>query len=130
MAQTVGAQIEFQNYSRSEQDPAPPVGSWDLYGSCIWLNGTPIAAPTYANAGVSITNKEVTLKDENFAARKPIPVSLKRGWNLVFLKLPYINAAYRLDKWMFTFVLTDLEGVAAVDGLIYSPDRKKKMSFE
>ena len=130
VAQTVGAQIEFQNYSRSEQDPAPPAGSWDLYGSCIWLNGAPIAAPAYANTGVSITSKEVTLKNENFAARKPIPVSLKRGWNLVFLKLPFINASYRLDKWMFTFVLTDLEGVAAVDGLIYSPDRKKKMSFE
>lgn len=122
-AQTVGAQIEFQNYSRSEQDPAPAAGKWDLYGSNIWLNGTPIAAPTYENTGVSISSKEVTLKNENFAARKPIAVQLKKGWNKVFLKLPYVNAGYRLDKWMFTFVLTDLEGIAAVDGLIYSPNQ-------
>jgi hypothetical protein len=121
--QTVGAQIEFQNYSRSEQDPVPTAGNWDLYGSNIWLNGTPIAAPSYQNTGVSISNKEVTLKNENFAARRPIAVQLKKGWNKVFLKLPYVNAGYRLDKWMFTFVLTDLDGVAAVDGIIYSPDQ-------
>ena len=122
-AQTVGAQIEFQNYSRSEQDPVPAAGNWDLYGSNIWLNGTPIAAPSYQNTGVSISSKEVTLKNENFAARRPIAVQLKKGWNKVFLKLPYVNAGYRLDKWMFTFVLTDLDGVAAVDGLIYSPNQ-------
>ena len=122
-AQTVGAQIEFQNYSRSEQDPVPAAGNWDLYGSNIWLNGSPIAAPSYQNTGVSISSKEVTLKNENFAARRPIAVQLKKGWNKVFLKLPYVNAGYRLDKWMFTFVLTDLDGVAAVDGLIYSPNQ-------
>lgn len=120
--QVVGATIEFQNYSRSEQDPAPSPGQWDLYGSNIWLNDMPIAAPEYKNTGVSIANREVTLKDENFAARKPIPVELKKGWNKVFLKLPYVNAGYRLDKWMFTFVLTDLDGVNAVDGLVYSPE--------
>ena len=121
--QEAGAQIEFQNYSRSEQDPAPGRGNWDLYGSKIWLNGKEIAAPEYENTGVSISSKEVTLKNENFAARKPIKVTLKKGWNKVFLKLPYINAGYRLDKWMFTFVLTDTEGKNAVDGLIYSPNQ-------
>ena len=120
--QEVGAQIEFQNYSRSEQDPVPSAGNWDLYGSKIWLNGTEIAAPTYKNAGKSI-NREVDLLDENFPARTPIKVTLKQGWNKVFLKLPYINAGYRLDKWMFTCVFTDLEGVNAVDGLIYSPNQ-------
>ena len=122
-AQTVGAQIEFQNYSRSEQDPAPASGNWDLMGSKIWLNGKEIPAPKYKNTGVSISNKEVTQKDENFPARQPIAVNLEKGWNLVFLKLPYINAATRLDKWMFTCVFTDLDGFAAVDGLIYSPNK-------
>ena len=121
--QQVGAQIEFQNYSRSEQDPAPSAGKWDLYDSKIWLNGEEIAAPSYENSGVSISSKEVTLKNENFSARKPIKVTLNKGWNKVFLKLPYINAGYRLDKWMFTFVLTDTEGVNAVEGLIYSPNQ-------
>ena len=124
--QTVGAQIEFQNYSRSEQDPAPSSGNWDLYGSKIWINGAEIEAPTYGNTDVRIANKEVTLKNENFSARKPIPVMLNKGWNKVFLKLPYINAGYRLDKWMFTCVFTDLEGKTAVEGLVYSPDKQLK----
>ena len=124
--QTVGAVIELQNYSRSEQDPAPEAGEWDLYGSKLWLNGVPITAPEYRNTGVNINSREVTLKDENFAARRPIPVQLKRGWNKVFIKLPYVNAGYRLDKWMFTFVLTDVEGESAVEGLVYSPDKQLK----
>ena len=124
--QEVGAVIEFQNYSRSEQDPAPTAGNWDLYGSRIWINGEEIEAPDYENAGVAISNKEVELKNENFPARKPIAVTLDKGWNKVFLKLPYVNAGYRLDKWMFTFVLTDLEGRNAVEGLLYSPDKEGK----
>ncbi|MBO5677532.1 MAG: family 20 glycosylhydrolase [Bacteroidaceae bacterium] len=122
-AQTVGAQIEFQNYSRSEQDGAAPAGKWDHFGSKIWVNGEEIAAPTWDNTGVSVNNKEVMLKNENFPGRKPIQVTLKQGWNKVFLKLPYFNKGYRLKKWMFTCVFTDLEGVNAVDGLIYSPNQ-------
>ena len=121
--QTVGAQIEFQNYSRSEQDGAAPNGQWDHFGSRVWLNGEEIPAPVYENTGVGISSKEVMLKNENFPAREPIEVTLKQGWNKVFLKLPYMNTGYRLKKWMFTFVLTDLEGKNAVDGLIYSPNQ-------
>ena len=122
-AQTVGAQIEFQNYSRSEQDAAAPAGKWDQFGSKIWVNGEEIAAPTWDNTGVSVNNKEVMLKNENFPGRKPIQVTLKQGWNKVFLKLPYFNKGYRLKKWMFTCVFTDLEGINAVEGLIYSPNQ-------
>ena len=56
-AQTVGAQIEFQNYSRSEQDPAPAAGQWDVMGSRIWINNVEVPAPNYQNTGVSINNK-------------------------------------------------------------------------
>ena len=121
--QKVGAQIEFQNYSRSEQDGAAPAGKWDHFGSKIWINGEEIAAPTWDNTGVSISSKEVELKNENFPGRKPIEVTLKQGWNKVFMKLPYFNKGYRLKKWMFTCVFTDTEGVNAVDGLIYSPNQ-------
>ena len=128
--QKVGAQIEFQNYSRSEQDGAAPAGKWDHFGSKIWINGEEIAAPTWDNTGVSISSKEVELKNENFPGRKPIEVTLKQGWNKVFLKLPYMNKGYRLKKWMFTCVFTDLEGVNAVEGLIYSPNQCKDEATE
>ena len=122
-AQTVGAQIEFQNYGRSEKDTAPDAGKWDRKGSRIWLNDTEILPPTWNNTGVGINN-EVDLKNENFTARKPLQVTLKEGWNKVFIKLPYVGASgVRLNKWMFTFVLTDLEGKNAVDGLVYSPNK-------
>ena len=122
-AQTVGAQIEFQNYGRSEKDTAPDAGKWDRKGSRIWLNDTEILPPTWGNTGVSINN-EVDLKNENFTARKPMQVTLKEGWNKVFIKLPYVGASgVRLNKWMFTFVLTDLDGKDAVEGLIYSPNK-------
>ncbi len=121
--QTVGAQIEFQNYGRSEKDTAPDKGKWDRKGSKIWINGKEILPPTWDNTGININN-EVYLRNENFTARKPIEVKLDKGWNKVFLKLPYVAAGgVRLNKWMFTFVLTDLEGKNAVDGLIYSPNK-------
>lgn len=121
--QTAGALIEFQNYGRSEKDKAPDLGKWDRKGSDIMLNDARIEPPVWTNAGKSIDN-ETPLGNENFAARKPIPVTLRQGWNKVLVKLPYGPAdGVRLNKWMFTFVLTDTEGKNALDGLIYSPDR-------
>ena len=119
--QTAGALIEFQNYSRSENDKAPDAGNWDRKGSRIWVNGTEVAPPTWTNSGVGI-NSEVDLGNENFPARNPISISLHAGWNKVLLKLPYVNASnIRLNKWMFTFVLTDPTGRHALDGITYSP---------
>lgn len=121
VAQKAGALIEFQNYGRSENDKAPDNGQWDRKGSRIWLNDVEIKAPTWTNAGKSISS-EVPLGNENFTARKPVEVQLEQGWNKVFLKLPYVSASgVRLNKWMFTFVLTDTEGLNALDGLVYSP---------
>ncbi len=118
-----GALIEFQNYSRSENDQAPDKGSWDRKGSRIWLNDEELKAPSWQNAGKSI-NSETDLLDENFAARAPYPVTLRKGWNKVMIKLPYVSApGVRLNKWLFTFVVTDKEGKNALDGLIYSPSK-------
>lgn len=123
-AQTAGALIEFQNYGRSERDAAPPVGSWDWKGSAVWLNGLPIAPPTWTNKGDEEGEWEALLLNENFPARQPSQVHLQKGWNLVFLKLPYVNTEHvRLNKWQFTFVLTDPSGRNALDGLIYSPTK-------
>ena len=129
-AQTVGAQIEFQNYGRSEKDAAPDNGNWDRKGSNIWINGERVTPPTWVNAGKSINN-EVDLQNENFTAREPIAVTLKEGWNKVFIKLPYVSASgVRLNKWMFTCVFTDAEGKNAVEGLIYSPNQCKDEATE
>lgn len=121
VAQTAGALIEFQNYSRSENDKAPDAGKWDRKGSRIWVNGTEVAPPTWANSGKSISS-EVDLQNENFTARAPMPINLQAGWNKIFIKLPYVSASnIRLNKWMFTFVLTDTEGRNALEGITYSP---------
>jgi hypothetical protein len=124
IAQTVGAQIEFQNCGRSERDTAPDNGTWDRKGSRIWLNGEEIEPPTWTNAGKSVTTEDA-MGNENFPARSPIAVELKQGWNEVFIKLPYVTPSgyVRLNKWLYTFVLTDLEGKNAIDGLIYSPSK-------
>ncbi len=121
--QTAGALIEFQNYGRSENDLAPDNGKWDRKGSRIWLNDEEIIAPNWTNAGKSI-NSEVDLGNENFTARKPVPVNLRKGWNKVFIKLPYVSApGVRLNKWMWTFVITDSEGKDAMEVLVYSPSK-------
>lgn len=122
-AQTAGALIEFQNYGRSENDAAPENGQWDKKGSRIWLNDIEIMGPIWTNAGKTI-DSEVDLGNENFTARPPVRVQLNKGWNKVFMKLPYVDVRdVRLNKWMFTFALTDAEGKNALDGLSYSPAR-------
>ncbi len=119
-AREAGALIEFQNYGRSENDKAPDAGKWDRKGSRIWLNDEELVPPTWKNSGKSI-NSEVDLQNENFAAREPLRVSLRAGWNKVFVKLPYVAAdGVRLNKWLFTFVLTTPDGKRALDDLVYS----------
>ena len=123
-AQRCGALIEFQNYGRSENDTAPEDGKWDRKGSRIWLNDEELLPPKWGNSRVRI-NAETDLKNENLTARPPLPVHLRKGWNKVLLLLPYVPApGVRLNKWMFTFVLTDQEGRNALEGIVYDPDRK------
>lgn len=121
--QTAGALIEFQNYGRSENDLAPDLGQWDRKGSRIWFNDKELLPPKWLNSGRYI-NSETDLLNENLSVRPPLPVQLQKGWNKVLLHLPYQPApGVRLNKWMFTFVLTDLDGRNALPDIIYSPDR-------
>ena len=122
--QNVGALIEFQNYSRSEQDKAPEYGKWDRKGSRIWLNDVEILPPVWLHHGERINN-ETALQDENFTGRKPVELHLNQGWNKVFMILPNQKAdGIRLNKWMFTFVLTDKYGDQALPGIVYDPFMK------
>mgnify|MGYP000867802907 FL=1 len=125
--QEVGAWIEFQNYGRSEMDLAPPQGQWDYKGSRVWLNDEEILPPVWTATHKEKSN-EVLLGNENCVGREPTKVHLQKGWNKVFMKLPvgkFRLPEVRLVKWMFTFVFVTPDGEKAVDGLIYSPDKKR-----
>ncbi|MCF0183107.1 MAG: family 20 glycosylhydrolase [Bacteroidaceae bacterium] len=116
------ALIEFQNYERSWHDSAPAANQWDKKQSRLWVNDEELVAPAWQQAGQT-TTFETLLTDENFTGRAPYPVHLKAGWNKVFVKLPYVNVSdIRLNRWMWTFVLTTPDGRDALDGVRYSPD--------
>lgn len=127
--QQVGMWIEFQNYGRSEMDLPPLAGKWDYRESRIWLNDREILPPVWRTTHRSKSN-ETALGNENCAVREPVPVTLHQGWNKVFLKLPVGKFAIpevRLVKWMFTAVFVTADGSRAVEGLIYSPEKLKKI---
>lgn len=124
--QTVGLWGEFQNYSRSEPDLPPLPGKWDHKGSRIWINGREVAPPVWT-ATHGVKNNETPLGNENCVARPPLSVQLSKGWNKVLLKLPvgrFTTPEVGLVKWMFTCVFVTPGGEKAVDGLVYSPERK------
>ncbi|MDO5607147.1 MAG: family 20 glycosylhydrolase [Capnocytophaga sp.] len=126
--QTVGLWAETQNYSRSEKDLPPPQGAWDYRQSAFYLNGKAIEPPVWTASHTEKSN-ETPLGNENFTAREPIPVTLEKGWNKVLVKLPvgkFTTPEVRLVKWMFTFAFVTPDGKNRPDGLIYSPDKKKK----
>ena len=121
-SQHAGAFIEFHNYGRSERDLAPDSGRWDRMGSRIWLNDEELPPPVWLGAGRAVTLED-DLQNENFTARPPYTIRLRRGWNKVCILLPYNHpAGIRKPKWMFTFVVTDTEGRHALEGLRYDPD--------
>lgn len=125
--QEVGLWASTQDYSRSEPDLAPPHEQWDYRESKMFINDREISPPIWENTHTEKSN-EITLKNENFQARLPIPVQLNKGWNKVLLKLPigsFSTPWVRLQKWSFTFVFVTPDGKNRPEGLIYNPDRKK-----
>ncbi|GCB34574.1 family 20 glycosylhydrolase [Bacteroides faecalis] len=124
--QIVGLWAEFQNYGRSENDLPPLQGKWDYKESRIWINDQEIVPPVWT-AIHRKKSSEIALGNENCVVRPPLQVHLNKGWNKVFLKLPvgkFTIDEVRLVKWMFTTVFVTLDGEKAVEGLIYSPERK------
>lgn len=124
--QEVGLWAETQNYSRSEMDLPPKQGTWDYRGSCLWINDTEVSSPVWT-ASHTVKSNEIALGNENCVARPPLKIKLKKGWNKVLWKLPigkFRSHEVRLVKWMFTTVFVTPDGRQAVEGLIYSPDKK------
>ena len=115
--QQVGFLFETQNYSRSEKDLPPPPGAWDHRESRIWVNGKTIIPPVWINTH-TIPTLTSALGNENACSRPPIPITLKKGWNQLFIKLPigaFTTREVRLVKWMFTAALVNLDGTEAAD---------------
>jgi hypothetical protein len=126
--QEAGLHLRFQNYSRSEKDIPPPQGKWDYKESRVWLNDNEIGPPHWENQHKERTS-EISLRNENWEGKNPIPISLKKGWNKLLLKMPvgeFTSEEVRLVKWMFNAVIVTPDGKEALDGIIYSPDKKKK----
>ncbi|MDD6891178.1 MAG: family 20 glycosylhydrolase [Bacteroidales bacterium] len=124
--QNAGLLLEFQNYSRSESDLPPRPGTWDYKGSRAWLNGTELLPPVWENTHTERTN-ELPLRNENCTSRPPLSVTLEKGWNRLFLKLPvgrFRQPETRLVKWMFTAVFVTPDGQHALEGITYSADPK------
>ena len=115
--QKVGLLFETQNYSRSEKDLPPPLGAWDYRGSMVWVNGTSIKPPVWTNSH-TIPSLTTALGNENACSRPPTPITLRKGWNQFFIKLPigaFTTGEVRLVKWMFTAALVNLDGTEAAD---------------
>ena len=124
--QTVGLWAEFQNYSRSEMDLPPRQGTWDYKGSRLWINDREIQPPVWTATHTEKSN-ETALGNENCVVRPPLRVHLDKGWNKVLIKLPigkFSLPETRLVKWMFTTVFVTPDGEKAVEGLIYSPEKR------
>lgn len=125
--QEAGLHLRFQNYSRSEKDIPPQQGKWDYKESKAWLNGNEINPPIWENQHRENTS-EISLRNENWEGTSPIPVTLQKGWNKLLLKMPvgeFTTKEVRLVKWMFNAVLVTPDGNEALDGIIYSPDKKR-----
>ena len=83
----------------------------------VWVNGTPIKPPVWTNSH-TIPSLTTALGNENACSRSPIPITLRKGWNQLFIKLPiraFTTREVRLVKWMFTAALVSLDGTEAAD---------------
>lgn len=122
--QEVGLWVTTQNYSRSEQDLAPPQGKWDYKESRIWINDTEIRPPVWLSTHTQKSN-EIPMTNENFEVRPPIAVTLNQGWNKVLLKLPvgkFTSPQVRLVKWHFNFAFVTLNGKNEIRNLIFKTE--------
>ncbi|MBI9065054.1 MAG: family 20 glycosylhydrolase, partial [Marinilabiliaceae bacterium] len=123
--QEAGVYVRFQNYGRSEKDLSPPQSKWDYKESRIWINDMEIMPPVWENNHTE-KSSEISLKNENWEGREPLPVTLNQGWNKILLKLPvgkFSTKEVRLVKWMFNAVLVTPDGRKALDNITYSPDQ-------
>ena len=99
--------IGFNNLSRSMNTDSPASGTWNNLNSLVWVNNQLVTPPLWKHPNQK-GNLEIPLIDEGYEFREPTKITLKKGWNLINVKLPV--ASFKGDnwqnpvKWMFTFV--------------------------
>ena len=96
----------------------PEAGHWDASGGNISINDMPLPAPIWENPGWKPSKKEgwgspkdqeiAWTNEELFWTRTPTKVSLKKGWNKVFVKIP---GSTDYQNWMFTFIPLNMDGL-------------------
>lgn len=106
--QTVGAWIGFTGFSRSSgraiDFPTPSHGEWNRHGAKVELNGRSLPPPEWRNPGLKVTDEEkkrnrhfwgvsrlsneIPLSNEEYVAREPNRITLRKGWNHVKLTMP------------------------------------------
>ncbi|MDP3680402.1 MAG: family 20 glycosylhydrolase [Flavobacterium sp.] len=99
--------IGFNNLSRSMNTDSPNAGTWNNSNSLVWVNNQLISPPLWKHPNQK-GNLEIPLIDEGYEFREPTKISLKKGWNMVKVKLPVASFKglnwQNPVKWMFTFV--------------------------
>ena len=105
---TVDCWIGFNNISRSMASKPPATGTWDNKNSKLWVNGSVIEPPVWKTVNGTV-NLEKPLTDEGYEYRSPSRIPLKKGSNLILVKLPvgsFTGENWNNPvKWMFSFVI-------------------------
>lgn len=116
-SETIDFWIDFKDQSKSGADATPQKGEWDYNKSKIWINDNLVAPPVWKFPGRPSGKLEEPLVDEMYYMRPPHKITVKKGWNTIFLKLPVDQFDPLKDwqeppKFMFTVIpVTKTKGV-------------------
>ena len=95
--------VGFESIARSNRryGGIPAQGKWDGNGGSVWINGSELTPPIWKNPGQWRFEKatwgqpanEIPITDEEqYWCREPIRVELKKGDNLVLMRIPVTYA--------------------------------------
>ncbi len=100
-------QVDPPNASDRRNGPNPKLGEWNRNGAKVWINGAEIAPPVWKTPNTG-SRFSPPLSDEYCFMRPAIKVKLKRGENVLLLRLPRGGA-----KWEFVCHPVEWDGVNA-----------------
>jgi hexosaminidase len=95
--------VGFESLTRANRRSGgiPAQGKWDGNGGSVWINGKELTPPVWKNPGQWRFEKatwgqpanEIPITDEEqYWCREPIRVELKKGDNLVLMRIPFTYA--------------------------------------